>query len=92
MSADIDGNIIETFLRPPRVYDLKISPDGKYAAGSASIGENNDRGVVVIDLDTMEIKKSFSWPSCAIFGVTWNDQRGYFDRGAKMGVMDRRSL
>ncbi len=84
--AEIQNSVVENFLRPPRVYSLQISPDGKYAAGPASIGETHDRGVVVIDLDTMEIKKSFSWPSCAIYGVTWTTNEDLVIEVVKWGM------
>jgi len=85
-SDEIDEAAIEPFLRPPKVYSLEMSPDGKYAAGPASIGENLDQGIVVIDLDSMEVKKSFSWPAFTIFSVTWSTNEDILYKKVKWGT------
>lgn len=66
-----NGNSIENILRPPRVYDMKMSPDGKYAASIAPIGEKGDRGIAIFNLDTMEIDRSFKWSGREIDSLTW---------------------
>lgn len=82
------GNTIENFLRPPKAFGMTMSPDGKYAASVAPIGEKGDRGLVVIDLDTMSVKRSFSVAGRSISQATWvgNDHiaftRGIWDRWA----------
>ncbi|MBK1878573.1 alpha/beta hydrolase family protein [Pelagicoccus mobilis] len=65
------GNTTENLLRPPRVYNMTMSPDGKYAASVAPIGEDGDRGLVIFDLDTMKIHRSFKWRAKDIDSVTW---------------------
>ena len=56
------GNTIENLFRPLRMRNVHISPDGKWAAGLAPInGIDREIGLVVIDLDTMKIKRSFRW-------------------------------
>ncbi|MDQ8204926.1 S9 family peptidase [Pelagicoccus sp. SDUM812003] len=65
------GNTTENLLRPPRVYNMTMSPDGKYAASVAPIGDKGDRGIVIFDLDTNEIHRSFKWSGKEIDSVVW---------------------
>lgn len=65
------GNTIENFLRPPKVYDMTMSPDGRYAASVAPIGDKGDRGIVIFDLDTTEVHRSFNWTGKEIDSVVW---------------------
>ncbi len=53
----------ESLLRPPRVYGIHMSPDGKYAAALAPVTETDQTGLIIIDLDTCKIKRSFKWES-----------------------------
>lgn len=50
---------------------MTMSPDGKYAASVAPIGDNGDRGIAIFDLETMEIHRSFKWKAKDIDSVTW---------------------
>lgn len=65
------GNTLANLLRPPKVYDMSLSPDGKYAVSTAPIGKKGDRGIVIFDLKTMEIKRSFNWSGREIGNVVW---------------------
>lgn len=65
------GNTIENILRPPEVYNMTMSPDGQYAASVAPTGQGGDRGVLIFNLDTMQIHRSFKWKARDIDSVTW---------------------
>lgn len=65
------GNTIENFLRPSRVTTLSMSPDGKYAAGTAPMGEIGNSGLIVFDLDTMKVIRSIAPNGRSIRRVRW---------------------
>lgn len=70
------------FLRPPRLTKVSMSPNGKYVAGIAPIDKmDGDWGLVVFDLDTMKLKKSFSWKKeHDIYRYNWvNNERIIFN-------------
>ena len=72
---EAQGNTIENLFRPARISDVYISPNGKWAAGLAPInGADGNVGLVVVDLDTMKIKRSFKWiPGTDLYNHTWLD-------------------
>lgn len=69
------GNTIENLFRPALIRNLSMSPDGKYAAGIGPIGGAlQENGLIIYDLDTMEIARSFKWAeSYDIFNPVWLD-------------------
>lgn len=61
-NREASGHSAEDFLRSPRFMKVSMSPNGKYVAGLAPINKmNGELGLVVFDLDSMKIVKSFSW-------------------------------
>ncbi|MBC2605160.1 alpha/beta hydrolase family protein [Pelagicoccus albus] len=65
------GNTPENFLRPPAVFDMKMSPDGKYAVSVAPIDDKGERGIVIFDLDSLKVLRSTNWPGRDIASVHW---------------------
>lgn len=80
------GNTIENLLRPPRVYNMTMSPDGKYAASVAPIGDDGDRGIAIFDLETMAIHRSFKWAAKDIDSVTWTTNEDVAFKLSKWGA------
>ncbi|EDY80916.1 X-Pro dipeptidyl-peptidase (S15 family) [Verrucomicrobiia bacterium DG1235] len=64
-------NTIENLLRHPKVYNMKMSPDGKYAASVAPMGDKGERGIVIFDLNDMSVKRSASWRGLDIDELHW---------------------
>ncbi len=65
------ANTTENLLRHPRVYNMTMSPDGKYAASVAPMGNEGDRGIVIFDLDKNKIHRSFKWSGKDIDRIVW---------------------
>jgi len=65
---------VETFFRKPAFGAATLSPNGRYLAVVAPIGER--RGLIVIDLETKAATKMTSPGDGDVLGVTWqNDER-----------------
>jgi dipeptidyl aminopeptidase/acylaminoacyl peptidase len=47
-------NTAEDFFRPPRMYGVRMSPDGEAFAGLAPIGKNGVMGLVLMDRETLK--------------------------------------
>ncbi len=61
----------EDFFRPARISQVQMSPDGRSVAGLAPIGDSNEIGLVIIDVETQE-PKGFRWRGGHdIYDIRW---------------------
>jgi len=63
-----------------------MSPDGKYAASVAPMGEDGNRGIVIFDLETQKIHRSFDGGRKQINSVTWTTNEDVAFKVSQWGV------
>lgn len=68
---------VETLMRPLKLQNAQLSPDGRYVSGNAPMDNGEQHGLVVIDLDGMSVKRSIKLsPGTDIVSHFWvaNDE------------------
>ncbi|MFP4281723.1 MAG: alpha/beta hydrolase family protein [Opitutales bacterium] len=69
--GDDPTNTAEDFFRPPKIFGVRMSPDGETFAGLAPIGKDGTIGLVLVDRATLEPTTFRGSPGRDVNRYTW---------------------